>query len=93
MQSMIYAVYDRKAQAYGKPFLMHNSAMASRAFLHACNDPTTDVGMCPTDYSLRLIGSYDDEDGKITPCEPAIICEGVPVQQIGADDPTNTERN
>lgn len=76
MIKKLYAVFDKVALVYGNPFLSVNDGLAIRSFHHACKDPNTDLHQNPIDFSLMLIGSYDDETGVITSQNPAVIANG-----------------
>lgn len=60
----IFVVRDTKVGAFATPFYLENISVAMRAFAHAANDPTTDVGRYPSDFSLYHLGTYDDETAK-----------------------------
>lgn len=68
MIQRIFSVYDSKANVYLTPFHLQNSQLAIRAFAHAANDKSTDVGKFPTDYTLFEIATYDDQTGIFEPC-------------------------
>ncbi len=67
MKMKAYAVLDNKAGNYNRPFFMQNNAMAIRAFGDLANDKNSMIGQHPEDYTLHLIGEYEDDTAKLTP--------------------------
>lgn len=67
MIHLSFTVLDKVAQVYGAPFHSKSKALALRDFAHACRDNQSALYRSPEDFSLWLIGSYDDETGIITP--------------------------
>lgn len=72
MMMRIFSVYDSKANSYMLPFFIQNAPMAIRSFANAANDPATDIGKFPTDFTLFEIGTYDDQGGLLEPIQPFI---------------------
>lgn len=64
MKLIAYAVYDRKALIFNRPFFMPNEATAVRAFINSCQ-PETDLAINPEDFVLMRVGSYDDNSGEM----------------------------
>lgn len=60
MLMFIYTVRDAKAQLYGRPFFVHNAAIALRGMSDQVNDPQSDFFKYPTDFELFELGTYDD---------------------------------
>jgi len=77
MQTELFAVYDNKAQAFATPFSMQNRAMAIRAFKYAVNDKSTEPGKYPEDYSLFILGTFDDADASIELIKTTCIAYGL----------------
>lgn len=66
MNLNIYAVYDRKAEAYMNPFHAPLDGMAIRMFSQSVNDPQTMLSKYPDDFTLYRIGTFDDQTGMYT---------------------------
>lgn len=64
-----YAVYDAKSRSYARPFFVVNADVAVRMFTQLANDPNTEIGRYPTDFTLYCVGSYDDELGAMYPAK------------------------
>lgn len=60
MKTKMFSVFDSKAACYGTPFFMPMESMAIRAFSDLVNDGTTLVSKHPEDFSLFLVGSFED---------------------------------
>jgi hypothetical protein len=56
----IFTVFDSKAEAYLPPFYMSSIGQAQRAFTDSVSNPEHQFGKHPEDYTLFLIGNFDD---------------------------------
>lgn len=72
MITRVFSVYDSKALAYNVPFFMPSVGAAVRAFADLSNDSNTTINKHPTDYVLYEIGTYNDENGVLTPIQPFV---------------------
>jgi len=71
VNQLAYSIFDSAVGAFGTPFFCQNSSVAKRSCLGAMQ---TDVfGMFPDQFTLFLIGNFDNENGKFIPCEPSSI--------------------
>lgn len=66
MNLKIFAIYDKKAQAYANPFYFHHKAEALRGLEDVCKDPQSRLNRHPADFAMYQIGEWDDRSGKIT---------------------------
>mgnify|MGYP000485008555 CR=1 FL=1 len=71
MINKIFTVYDQKAHAYLPPFFLPQEGMAIRTFADCVNKPDHQFNAHPEDYNLAEIGTFNDENGEITPYEIA----------------------
>lgn len=55
-----FTVFDSKAEAYLPPFYMSTKGQAVRAFTDSANDPNHAFHKHPEDYTLFLVGTWDD---------------------------------
>jgi len=62
---LLISLYDRATEAYAPIMTVHTKAEAIRSFREAVNDPNTPINKNPTDYELYVVGTFDDEHGKI----------------------------
>lgn len=61
----LFAVFDAKTRAFGKPFHAENMGTAVRHFRYAANDKNCDIGKYPEDFTLYHLGAYDDSNARI----------------------------
>lgn len=59
------AVFDSKAEVFSRPFFAVAVGAAIRSFEDAVNDPKTEYGAHPADYTLFSVGEYDDQAGTV----------------------------
>lgn len=62
-----FSLYDSKGCMFNTPFFMHNEGMAIRSFMELTADASTMVAKYPEDFSLFLIGEFDDAVGELRP--------------------------
>lgn len=67
-------IYDHVGKAYHCPAFVPNTALAVRAFANAANDKTHPVGMNPGDYTMFVIGEWDEDTAefKIYPTQQSL---------------------
>lgn len=73
MQSSVYSVYDSKAGVFCTPFTSENDSTALRAFRYAANDKEMDIGKYPSDFTLFVIGTFDNSTGQVSSIEPVSL--------------------
>lgn len=61
----MFTVYDSKADAYLRPFSMRTRGEAIRGFITTLNDPSTEIGKYPADFTLFEISDFDETKGLI----------------------------
>lgn len=72
----LFAVYDKKAAAFGTPYFSVNRATGTRSFERACQDPGLEINQFPEDYQLFELADYDERTGKVTSSGPDFIANG-----------------
>lgn len=65
MLYVIAAVYDSKAKVYLPPVFCSNQQVAQRAFMGAANQRDHQIGANPADFSMFIIGTFDDDTAEI----------------------------
>lgn len=75
---LAFAVHDSKVGVFNAPFFQRTKGEAIRGFTDAKNDPQSMLNKHPSDYSLWLLGEWNDADGLFT--------SGKPLRIIGADE-------
>lgn len=66
MINYIFTIHDVKADAYLPPFFLPTEAMAIRTFGDCIADKEHAFGMHPSDYTLFVIGDWENTSGIIT---------------------------
>ena len=62
----VFSVLDTKGDIFMPPFFFSATGQAVRAFADLANDPNTIVNRHPGDYRLTCIGTFDDQNGRLT---------------------------
>lgn len=70
MIMLIFSVYDDKAAAFMQPFFERAEGAAVRAFQAAANDEKHTFFKSSADYSLYIIGKYDDSTALVEAVNP-----------------------
>ena len=77
----IYALRDVRTQAYMRPMFLQNDAVLDRSVRDAMLDENSLLCSHPEDYQVFRLGEYDDNTGKITPCDPTHMFNVVDLQE------------
>lgn len=70
MMHKVYSVYDQAAKAFLPPFCLRNDQQAIRTFKDCVNSPNHQFNAHPEDYSLYLMGEFNDALGEFTNEQP-----------------------
>lgn len=73
MRIKVFSVFDSKLASFGRPWYEMTEASAVRVFSDAVNDSTNANNQWykhPEDFSLYLLGEFDDSSGEITSERP-----------------------
>lgn len=71
MKHTVCAIWDSKANAYMQPFFTVNRQTAMRAVSHAQEDSGSMLSRFPEDYTLFVLGEFDDQRGQFEQLEKA----------------------
>lgn len=88
----VFSIYDSGAEYYMPPFAVANKGIALREFSDACNNKETFLAKHPGDYTLFLLGVFDDSKGEFklekTPVRIGTAIEFVKssVRDLSVDD-------
>lgn len=66
MLNYLCAVRDRQLNAFMRPFAAQSLGQAIRSFRDITNDPQSDIHKHPEDYELYHVGTFDDDNGKLS---------------------------
>lgn len=67
MVLLAFSVFDRKAEAFGRPFFEKTRGLAIRSFQSAANDAESAMSKYPNDFVLYEVGAFDDQLGGFIP--------------------------
>lgn len=87
MKYIIVTIYDRKVGVYGRPAFVRHTNEALRQFIDEANRKAADniLNQHTEDFDLYQIGTFEDEDGLITPqAPPDLILAGQNTRHPGA---------
>jgi hypothetical protein len=73
MKLNCYAIFDSATNAYMRPFFMQSDGQANRSFADEAVRADSEISKHPEDYSLFRVGTWDDNEGSIEPCDPKCI--------------------
>lgn len=65
-----YSIFDNKALQYHPPFFTSTDQAAIRMLRDLVDDNNTAVGRHPADYTLFLVGVWDDQNGYFEASRP-----------------------
>jgi len=65
MKLLVFSVFDSKAEAFLRPYFAETRGLAMRAFRDAVNDPSHEMCKHAEDYTLFLIGEFDQGLGQL----------------------------
>lgn len=56
----MFTIYDSKVESFSPPFSAQTRGSAIRSFTDTCNDPGTIINSHPEDFTLFVVGTFDD---------------------------------
>lgn len=63
MKQKVYAIYDKAAETYHRPFVEATDQLAIRAFCQAWKPEEKSFQMFADDYVLYYLGTFENEQG------------------------------
>lgn len=81
-----FSIHDSKAEAFMQPFFAPTMGIAERSFQEACRNPETPMAKYPADFSLWVVGEFDEATGTLSPGErgPYVLMQGVQVPPLNS---------
>lgn len=70
MKSKVFSVFDSKVGSFATPWCSPTVASGKRAFGAAVQDQSSMLAKHGEDYSLFLVGEFDELTGMLLPCAP-----------------------
>lgn len=86
MKLSCFSVWDEKAKAFLPPFFLPVTGVAVRSFADCCNDRMHAFGRNPHDYTLFIVGEFDDHSGTLEGRLAEIVVTGPAVVKREGDD-------
>ena len=77
MRMVIVSVRDKKAEFFSPVYAVPTKGLAIRGFGDAIMKGGSDLSSHPEDFSLFMVGEFDQVTGMLIPCEPVSICTGL----------------
>lgn len=87
---LLFSVYDKQGDQYWPVITEKSRETAARAFTDAMMSGENELfSKWPADFTLFLVGSFDDETGLVTPLDkPELILTGEDIQRrANSSDP------
>lgn len=81
----VFSVFDAKAAFFGNPFYDQREGSAIRAFGDAVNKEDVNNGFYnhPEDYSLYMLGEFDNDTGAFDPIKPLCLVTASSMRTVG----------
>jgi len=67
MELKAFSIRDTKSEVFNTPFFQKTHGEAERSFRELVKNPDSMPGKYPEDYDLYYLGTYDDQNGLISP--------------------------
>ena len=66
MKQIIASIYDSKVRVWSFPQQFVNKGALARAWEETCNDTNSPFAKYPSDFTMFIVGEWDDETGQIS---------------------------
>lgn len=73
---LLCAVRDGAMQSFAAVMTFVAMGQAQRSFSDEVNRKESSMNAHPEDYELWMVGLYDEDSGRIEPCNPECVCRG-----------------
>lgn len=78
---VLVSIHDSQAERWTRPGCAPAVGSAVRGFTEACSGGDKQMSSCPGDFTLYIVGHFDECTGVITPCDPVRQVNGLQVIQ------------
>lgn len=85
MKWIVCAIHDAASKTYLPPFCVRHQGEARRHFAGSVNGNDNMISQNPADFTLFIIGAYDDEAGAIAQIDLLSLGNGVTFKREGKD--------
>lgn len=86
MKYLLITIHDRAVNAFEAIGNVRAEGEALRVFHDLIGNEQTKYHKHAADYDLYMVGSFDDQDGSITPEKPRKIADGKSVKEMQANN-------
>lgn len=69
----VFSIHDSKAEAFMAPFTATTNGMAIRMVMNLLSDPNSQASKYPGDFSLFMLGEFDDNTGRLKVTTPSSL--------------------
>jgi len=81
MELKAFSIRDSKAEVFNTPFFQKTHGEAERSFRELVTDQKSMVSKYPEDYDLYYLGTYNDQNGLISPLDtPQHVIKAISVK-------------
>lgn len=81
MKQKIFTIRDDKLETYNVPFFVPTIGAAERDFTDHANNPESPLYKHPEDYTLFLLGEYDQSSGLVDmEITPKVLMKAIEVK-------------
>lgn len=77
MRMLVCSVFDSALGSYANPFAVPTAAFAERSFHDEVNNAKSPMYVHPDDFSLYMIGHFDQDTGRLEPMDAMMLCRAV----------------
>ena len=77
MKRLICSIHDSKAEAWMTPLVFQAKGQAVRSFSDAVNRGDGDFYLHPEDFTLYVVGFFDELSGAIEGCSAELLGNGM----------------
>lgn len=77
MRLILLSFFDSAAECYTRPFFAGSRGEAVRLFSDLVADPDHAIGRHPEDYTLYVLGSFNQQTGELERTEPVSLGNGM----------------
>jgi hypothetical protein len=86
MKVKLIAVLDSASGVYDGPVPTHNAQTAMRSFRQMAMNPESAIAKNPSDFSLWLVGEYNNATGEVTGAVKECLCYAVDILTPDEDE-------
>lgn len=82
MKLRVYATHDASIDAFHQPFFARTDVECHRMFVESLRrDQKSNLFLYPEDFSVYVVGEFDDETGRVIGCDPLCVINGAQMRQ------------